>query len=77
MGWQIQREEDLPPNDGEQRYNRELGDIAAALYRLLQQLRREIPFLALSSQDEEDLVHAACVLLELDLIDADPLSPEG
>jgi hypothetical protein len=75
MGRQGQWEKGLP-DDGERRYNRELADVAADLYRLLQQLRKEFPFLTLSSQDQEDLLRAACILLELDLIDEDPPAPE-
>ena len=75
MGRQAHRET-IPPGDGERQYHHELGDTAAALYRLVQQLRREFPFLALIAQDEEDLTRAACVLLELDLLDADLLDPE-
>ena len=75
MGRQVQ-EEVIPSGDEERRYHHELGDTAATLYHLLQQLRREFPFLALTAQDEEDLMHAACLLLELDLLDADAFDPD-
>ena len=60
--------------DAEIRARHELGEVAATLYRLVWHLQAEFPFLALTLQDEEDLLRATGVLLEWDLIE--PGSPD-
>ena len=53
----------------------ELVEVAVSLYHLVRHLQAKFPFLALTPQDEEDLLRATGMLLEWGLLEPDLPDP--